>query len=148
MNEIVKKLTSRKFIAAAAGFIFGAAITAAGLDVNVVISCLGAGVSCASVVTYIFSEGKIDAAAVQLAQQAAGDIKEAGQAIKDSDVTGSILDGSGKMLAGHLDKGQLSEMTMDDLVHLATEMGLDAAGKNKTELVEMIAAEEVQYPAQ
>lgn len=148
MNEIVKKLTSRKFIAAAAGFIFGAALTAAGLDVNVVISCLGAGVSCASVVTYIFSEGKIDAAAVQLAQQAAGDIKEAGQAIKDSDVTGSILDGSGKMLAGHLDKGQLSEMTMDDLVHLATEMGLDAAGKNKTELVEMIAAEEVQYPAQ
>ena len=52
------------------------------------------------------------------------------------------------MLTGHLDKVQLSEMTMDDLVHLATEMGLDAAGKNKTELVEMIAAEEVQAPAQ
>lgn len=92
MNEIVKKLTSRKFIAAAAGFIFGAALTAAGLDVNVVISCLGAGVSCASVVTYIFSEGKIDAAAVKLAQQAAESIAEAGQIIKDSDVTGSVLD--------------------------------------------------------
>lgn len=148
MNNILKKLTSRKFLAAAAGFVLGAALAAAGLDADVVVSCLGAGMSCASVVTYIISEGKIDAAAVQLARQAAGDIKEAGQAIKDSDVTGSILDGSGKMLAGHLDKGQLSEMTMDDLVHLATEMGLDAAGKNKTELVEMIAAEEVQYPAQ
>lgn len=92
MSDIIRKLTSRKFIAAAAGFIFGAALAAAGLDVDVVVSCLGAGVSCASVVTYIFSEGKIDAAAVKLAQQAAGDIKEAGQAIKDSDVTGSILD--------------------------------------------------------
>ena len=92
MNDIIRKLTSRKFVAAAAGFILGAALAAAGLDVDVVISCLGAGVSCASVVTYIFSEGKIDAAAVKLAQQAAGDIQEAGQAIKDSDVTGSILD--------------------------------------------------------
>lgn len=92
MSDILKKLTSRKFIAAAAGFVFGAALTAAGLDINVVVSCLGAGVSCASVVTYIFSEGKIDAAAVKLAQQAAEEIKEAGQAIKDSEVTGSILD--------------------------------------------------------
>ena len=92
MSDIIRKLTSRKFIAAAAGFIFGAALAAAGLDIDVVVSCLGAGVSCAPVVSYIFSEGKIDAVAVQLAQQAGADIKEAGQAIKDSDATGSILD--------------------------------------------------------
>lgn len=92
MSDIIRKLASRKFIAAAAGFIFGVALAAAGLDIDVVVSCLGAGVSCASVVSYIFSEGKIDAVAVQMAQQAGADIKEAGQAIKDSDVTGSVLD--------------------------------------------------------
>ena len=149
MNDIIRKLTSRKFVAAAAGFIFGAALAAVGLDVDVVVSCLGAGVSCASVVSYIFSEGKIDAEAVKLAQQAAGDIKEAGQAIKDSTVTGSILDGSSQtFLLGHLDKSQLSEMSMADLERLASEMGLNYAGKTKDELIELIAAEDVQAPVQ
>ena len=145
MNDILKKLTSRKFLAAVAGTALGAAITAAGLDANIVLSCMGAAMSGASLLAYIITEGKIDAAAVK---QTISAVQQAAQAIAESDSSGSLLDGSVKMFTGHLDKVQLSEMTMDDLVHLATEMGLDAAGKNKTELVEMIAAEEVQAPAQ
>lgn len=145
MNDILKKLTSRKFLAAVAGTALGAAITAAGLDANIVLSCMGAAMSGASLLAYIITEGKIDAAAVK---QTISAVQQAAQAIAESDSSGSLLDGSVRMLTGHLDKVQLSEMTMDDLVHLATEMGLDAAGKNKTELVEMIAAEEVQAPAQ
>lgn len=145
MNDILKKLTSRKFLAAVAGTALGAAITAAGLDANIVLSCMGAAMSGASLLAYIITEGKIDAAAVK---QTISAVQQAAQAIAESDSSGSLLNGSVKMLTGHLDKVQLSEMTMDDLVHLATEMGLDAAGKNKTELVEMIAAEEVQAPAQ
>lgn len=145
MNDILKKLTSRKFLAAVAGTALGAAITAAGLDANIVLSCMGAAMSGASLLAYIITEGKIDAAAVK---QTIGAVQQAAQAIAKSNSSGSLLDGSGKMLTGHLDKGQLSEMTMDDLVHLATEMGLDAIGKTKAELVEMIAAEEVQAPAQ
>ena len=145
MNDILKKLTSRTFLAAVAGTALGAAITAAGLDANIVLSCMGAAMSGASLLAYIITEGKIDAAAVK---QTISAVQQAAQAIAESDSSGSLLDGSVKMLTGHLDKVQLSEMTMDDLVHLATEMGLDAAGKNKTELVEMIAAEEVQAPAQ
>ena len=144
MNDILKKLTSRKFLAAVAGTALGAAITAAGLDANIVLSCMGAAMSGASLLAYIITEGKIDAAAVK---QTISAVQQAAQAIAESDSSGSLLDGSVKMLTGHLDKVQLSEMTMDDLVHLATEMGLDAAGKNKTELVELIAAEEVQAPA-
>ena len=145
MNDILKKLTSRKFLAAVAGTALGAAITAAGLDANIVLSCMGAAMSGASLLAYIITEGKIDAAAVK---QTISAVQQAAQAIAESDSSSSLLNGSVKMLTGHLDKVQLSEMTMDDLVHLATEMGLDAAGKNKTELVEMIAAEEVQAPAQ
>ena len=145
MNDILKKLTSRKFLAAVAGTALGAAITVAGLDANIVLSCMGAAMSGASLLAYIITEGKIDAAAVK---QTISAVQQAAQAIADSDSSGSLLDGSVKMLTGHLDKVQLSEMTMDDLVHLATEMGLDAVGKTKAELVEMISAEEVQAPAQ
>ena len=144
MNDILKKLTSRKFLAAVAGTALGAAITAAGLDANIVLSCMGAAMSGASLLAYIITEGKIDAAAVK---QTISAVQQAAQAIAESDSSGSLLDGSAKMLTGHLDKGQLSDMTMDSLEHLAAEMGLDAAGKTKEELVELIAAEEVQAPA-
>ena len=144
MNDILKKLTSRKFLAAVAGTALGAAITAASLDANIVLSCMGAAMSGASLLTYIITEGRIDAAAVK---QTISAVQQAAQAIAGSDSSGSLLDGSAKMLTGHLDKGQLSDMTMDSLEHLAAEMGLDAAGKTKEELVELIAAEEVQAPA-
>ena len=144
MNDILKKLTSRKFLAAVAGTALGAAITAAGLDANIVLSCMGAAMSGASLLAYIITEGKIDAAAVK---QTISAVQQAAQAIAESDSSGSLLDGSVKMLTGHLDKGQLSDMTMDSLEHLAAEMGLNAAGKTRAELVELIAAEEVQAPA-
>ena len=142
--DILKKFLSRKFLAAVAGTALGAAITAAGLDANIVLSCMGAAMSGASLLAYIITEGKIDAAAVK---QTISAVQQAAQAIAGSDSSGSLLDGSAKMLTGHLDKGQLSDMTMDSLEHLAAEMGLDAAGKTKEELVELIAAEEVQAPA-
>lgn len=144
MNDILKKLTSRKFLAAVAGTALGAAITVAGLDANIVLSCMGAAMSGASLLTYIITEGRIDAAAVK---QTISAVQQAAQAIAGSDSSGSLLDGSAKMLTGHLDKGQLSDMTMDSLEHLAAEMGLNAAGKTRAELVELIAAEEVQAPA-
>lgn len=89
MNNILKKLTSRKFLAAAAGFVLGAALAAAGLDADVVVSCLGAGMSCASVVTYIITEGKIDAEAVK---QAVSAVQNAVETIVDSDGSSKQID--------------------------------------------------------
>lgn len=58
-------------------------------------------------------------------------------------------DESEKMLTGHLDPEQLSEMTKADLADLAGEMGLDvSSARTKADLVTMIAAEEVQAPAE
>lgn len=89
MNDIIRKLTSRKFIAAAASFLFGAVITVLSLDVNVAVACMGAGISGASTLTYIITEGRIDAAAVKKTVEA---FKGAAEAITNSDSSGSILD--------------------------------------------------------
>ena len=54
-----------------------------------------------------------------------------------------------KMLTGHLDAEYLSGMTKAQLMDLAREMGLEVSeAKTKAELAAMIAAEEVQAPAQ
>ncbi|MCC8079513.1 MAG: hypothetical protein LIO57_05585 [Oscillospiraceae bacterium] len=66
MQAFLKKLTSRKFLAAAAGLITGLAMVF-GLDESIISSAAGAVVSVASVVTYIVTEGKVDAAAVSQA---------------------------------------------------------------------------------
>ena len=89
MNDIIHKLTSRKFIAAAAGFLLGIGITAAGLDANIVLSCIGAGISGASTLVYIVTEGHIDAASVKQTVEA---FQQAGQTIGNSSSSGSILD--------------------------------------------------------
>ena len=66
--EIVKrKLTSRKLWAAVAGIVTGLAMVF-GLDENTITTVAGAVVSAASVVTYIITEGKVDAAAVEVSQ--------------------------------------------------------------------------------
>ena len=53
------------------------------------------------------------------------------------------------MLTGHLDAEYLSGMTKAQLMDLAREMGLEVSeAKTKAELAAMIAAEEVQAPAQ
>lgn len=58
-----KKLSSRKLWAAVAGVVTGLAMVFS-LDEGIISSVAGAVVSVASVITYIVTEGKVDAAAV------------------------------------------------------------------------------------
>ena len=73
METLKKKLSSRKLWAAIAGVVMGLSM-AFGLDENVVTSVAGAVVSVASVITYIVTAGRIDAAAVKNAVE---DVREA-----------------------------------------------------------------------
>lgn len=68
---MMQKLTSRKFLTAVAGFVTGLAMVF-GLDTDVITSVAGAVVSVASVITYIITEGKVDAAAVAQAVECVG----------------------------------------------------------------------------
>jgi phage shock protein PspC (stress-responsive transcriptional regulator) len=72
MKSFLAKLNSRKFWACVAGFVSGMAIVF-GLDPNTVTTISGAIVAVATVVTYISSEGRIDAAAVGKAAEAVQD---------------------------------------------------------------------------
>jgi phage shock protein PspC (stress-responsive transcriptional regulator) len=71
-----KKLSSRKLWAAVAGVVTGLAMVF-GLDQNVITTVAGAVTALASVVTYILTEGKVDAAAVANAITAAQTAKDA-----------------------------------------------------------------------
>ena len=79
MKEILRKLSSRKLWTALAGIAAGLAL-AFGLDQEAVASTAGAVVSVVSVVTYIVTEGRIDAEGVKKAiedtQAAVEDIEE------------------------------------------------------------------------
>ena len=59
-----RKLSSRKFLTAAAGVVMGLAMVF-GLDENTISTVAGAVVSVASVVAYIMAEGKVDAESVK-----------------------------------------------------------------------------------
>ena len=61
--NLKKKLSSRKLWAMVAGIVTGLAMVF-GLDESVINTVAGAVVSVMSVITYIITEGKIDAAAV------------------------------------------------------------------------------------
>lgn len=63
MTEFLNKLKSRKFLTCIAGVIMGICMVF-GLDEGTVNIIAGAITSISSVVIYIYSEGKIDAAAV------------------------------------------------------------------------------------
>ena len=63
MNAFFNKLKSRKFLTCIAGVIMGACMVF-GLDEGTINTISGAIVAVGSVVTYIYTEGKIDAAAV------------------------------------------------------------------------------------
>lgn len=76
MKEFLKKLTSRKFLTCVAGVVMGACMYF-GLDVNTVDKISGAIVAIGSITTYIYTEGKIDAAA-------AGKIKETADKVEDA----------------------------------------------------------------
>lgn len=81
MSEILRKLSSRKLWAAVAGIVTGLAMVF-GLDENVVTSVAGAVVSLASVVTYIITEGKVDAESVK---QAIIAVEEAVEVLDDAE---------------------------------------------------------------
>ena len=74
-----RKLSSRKLWAAVAGVIIGLAMVF-GLDESIISNVAGAVVSAASVVTYIITEGKVDAESVK---QAAEDVQKAVEAVHD-----------------------------------------------------------------
>ncbi len=63
MQNFLKKLTSRKFLAALAGVATGLAMVF-GVDETTISTVAGAVTTVASVVSYIMSEGMVDAAAV------------------------------------------------------------------------------------
>lgn len=73
MKNIVEKLKSRKLWAAVAGLVVGVA-TIFGADAGEISAVAGAVVSLVSVVAYIITEGRIDAAAVG---DAAGKLQDA-----------------------------------------------------------------------
>ena len=63
MQNFLKKLTSRTFLAALAGVATGLAMVF-GVDETTISTVAGAVTTVASVVSYIMSEGMVDAAAV------------------------------------------------------------------------------------
>ena len=77
MNQIdwKRKLSSRKLWAAIAGVVTGLAMVF-GLDENTISSVAGAVVSVASVVSYIITEGKVDAAGVKKTAEERADCPE------------------------------------------------------------------------
>ncbi len=76
MKEFIKKLKSRKFLTCVAGIVLGVCMTF-GLDKGAVNIIAGAITSIASAVIYIYSEGKIDAAAVDKIKDSADKTKDA-----------------------------------------------------------------------
>ena len=81
MNKIDwrRKLSSRKLWAAVAGIVTGLAMVF-GLDEGTISSVAGAVVSVASVVTYILTEGKVDAESVKKAVES---VQDAAGAVRD-----------------------------------------------------------------
>ena len=77
MNNVTKKLSSRKLWAAIAGLVAGLAMVF-GLDEGIITTVSGAVVTVASVIIYIVTEGRVDAAAVK---KAAEDVQKAGDAL-------------------------------------------------------------------
>lgn len=81
--DIKAKLTSRKLWAAVAGVVAGLAMVF-GLDETVISTVSGAVMAVASVITYIVTEGKVDAERVKQAIEAVQEVEEV---IKETDVS-------------------------------------------------------------
>lgn len=76
MKAFLSKLKSRKFLTCVAGVVMGLCMVF-GLDQNAVNVISGAIMSLSSAVIYIYTEGKIDAAAVGKIKDTANDVKDA-----------------------------------------------------------------------
>jgi len=77
MGILKQKLSSRKLWAAIAGLVMGLSMVF-GLDEGTISTVSGAAVSVASVIVYIVTEGRVDAAAVG---EAAGKVQDAVDAV-------------------------------------------------------------------
>ncbi len=77
MGILKQKLSSRKLWAAIAGLVMGLSMVF-GLDEGTISTVSGAVVSVASVIVYIITEGRVDAAAVG---EAAGKVQDAVDAV-------------------------------------------------------------------
>ena len=75
METLKRKLSSRKLWAAIAGIVTGLAMVF-GLDENVITEVAGAVVAVASVITYIVTEGRVDAESVKNAIEEVGEVIE------------------------------------------------------------------------
>ena len=81
MSEFLGKLKSRKFLTCIAGVIMGVCMVF-GLDEGAINTIAGAVTAIVSIASYIYSEGKIDAAAVGQIKDAADDVKDAIDAVE------------------------------------------------------------------
>lgn len=66
MKKFLEKLTSRKFITAVLGIVAGVAVLF-GVEADVITTVAGAVVAAASAVSYIITEGKLDAERIKAA---------------------------------------------------------------------------------
>lgn len=81
MKAFLGKFKSRKFLTCIAGVIIGICMMF-GLDEGTIDTVAGAVVSLGSIVTYIYTEGKIDAAAVSGIKDTVDDVKDAVDAVE------------------------------------------------------------------
>lgn len=81
MKAFFSKFKSRKFLTCIAGVIVGVCMMF-GLDEGTIDTVAGAVVSLGSIATYIYTEGKIDAAAVGKIKDVTDDVKDAIDAVE------------------------------------------------------------------
>lgn len=81
MKEFLNKLKSRKFLTCVAGVAMGVCMVF-GLDEGAIDSVAGAVVAVASIVSYIYVEGKIDTEAIDKIKDSADEVKDAVDAIE------------------------------------------------------------------
>ena len=81
MNTFFEKFKSRKFLTCVAGVVMGVCMVF-GLDEGTVDTIAGAIVSVSSIIMYIYTEGKIDAAAVDKIKDTADKVEDAIDAVE------------------------------------------------------------------
>ena len=82
MKAFIDKLQSRKFLTCVAGIVMGACMYF-GIDVSAVDKVSGAVLAVSQIITYIYTEGKIDAAAADKIKDAVDVVEDAIDAIED-----------------------------------------------------------------
>jgi hypothetical protein len=80
MKEFLNKLRSRKFLTCVSGVVLGVCMVF-GLDEGTVNTISGAVTAVVSIAIYIYSEGKIDAAAVDKIKDAVDKVEDACEAV-------------------------------------------------------------------